>query len=206
MTEQLLGYLNWLAQLLPLPLFSFIGAFLEEIIAPIPSPFVMTGAGSLAHSQGQIWTYLVLLAITGAAGKTIASFIVYFLADKGEDVFLAKFGKFLGVSHKEIETIGKYLNKGWRDDLVLFLIRATPILPSGPVSAVCGIVKINRATFIRTTFVGSIFRNLFYLYVGFQGLNLLSNLDQIKNVVTLVVVGVAGLALVYVVRFRRKKA
>lgn len=204
MFEQFVTYLETLAQVIPLTIFSFVGSFIEEVVAPIPSPFVMTGAGSIASSQHQVVVYLLLLAVIGAAGKTLGGLLIYWVADKGEDIVLTKFGKFIGVSHKEVETIGKYLNHGWRDDIVLFIIRALPILPSGPVSAVCGLIKLNLRTFITATFLGSIVRNLFFLYIGYEGLSILSSgFDQAENIGKIIFLVVALAGLVFVIYKRR---
>ncbi|NBO17531.1 MAG: hypothetical protein EBV07_01430 [Proteobacteria bacterium] len=65
----LIQYLKEISSTLPLPVFTFIGALLEEIIAPIPSPIVMTLAGSLAAAANFSYLYLLLLALTGSFGK-----------------------------------------------------------------------------------------------------------------------------------------
>lgn len=171
-------YLHQMAQVMPLPLFTFVGAFIEEIIAPIPSPVVMTLAGSLAQSQGQVLYYLVWLALVGAIGKTIGSLILYIVIDKADNWFLAKFGKFLGISAKGVESIGKYFNKGWRDDLLLIVLRALPIIPTAPVSIGCGLIKLNLKTYLRGTFIGVLIRNLIYLYFGYTSVGALNSLND----------------------------
>lgn len=195
--------LHQLSELVPLPVFTFLGAFIEEVIAPIPSPLVMTLAGSMAGSLGRAWTYLLLLALVGSVGKTIGSYIIYVIADKGEDIIMGKFGKYLGVSQKEVETIGKHLNQGWRDDIVLALLRAVPIMPTAPVSIVCGLIKLNLRTYIVSTFVGTLIRNVFYLYLGFTGVEALESLNEgmdslekIGYLILLVAIG-AGFLFIY---------
>ena len=39
------------ADQVPVELFSFIGSFIEEVIAPIPSPIVMIVTGTIAQAQ-----------------------------------------------------------------------------------------------------------------------------------------------------------
>lgn len=170
--------LHHFSTILPLPAFTFIGVIVEEVLAPIPSPLVMTLAGSLAASSGQTVTYLLWLALVGALGKTLGSYIIYVLADKGENLVLGKFGKFLGVSHKEVEAIGKHLNKGWRDDVVIFLLRAIPIIPTAPVSIVAGLIRLNLRTYLVSTFFGTLVRNIIYLYFGYTSLGALESLNE----------------------------
>lgn len=176
--QPFIDLLHRLSGVLPTGWFVFFGAFLEELIAPIPSPLVMTLAGSLAASQGSTLTYLAWLAFLGAVGKTIGSYCIYVIADKGEDLIIGKFGKYVGVTSKEIEIIGKHLNKGWRDDIVLFLLRAVPIMPTAPVSIVCGVIKLNLRTYIVSTFFGTLVRNIMYLYLGYTSVDALESINE----------------------------
>ncbi|MEX2028404.1 MAG: VTT domain-containing protein [Candidatus Curtissbacteria bacterium] len=188
-----------LAAQIPLPLFVIIGSLVEEIIAPIPSPFVMTLAGSIVKSQGLPLASIVLWAIIAAGAKTVGSWVLYFLTDKIEDVILSRFGKLLGFTHKDVEGFGKYLNRGWRDNVVLFLLRAIPIVPTAPVSVVCGLIKINLKTYLVSTFLGNIVRSLFYLYFGYTSLETFekyaSTLDNAESVILFV------LTLTFIVAF-----
>jgi membrane protein DedA with SNARE-associated domain len=176
--QPIIDLLHQLSGIVPLPWFTFLGAFIEEVVAPIPSPLVMTLAGSMAASLEKDWSYLLILAVIGATGKTIGSYIIYVVADKAEDLIMGKFGKFVGISSKEIEVIGKHLNKGWRDEFVLILLRAIPIMPTAPVSIVCGLIKINLKTYLSATFIGTALRNMFYLYLGFTSVGALESINE----------------------------
>lgn len=174
----------WVSQLeqtlqqLPLEWFVFLGSFLEEVIAPIPSPFVMTTAGVIAQQQGLSWMLIFLLAVLGAVGKTLASWFVYLAADKGEDLVVKRYGKYLGVSHAQVEKIGRLFDKGWLDEVILIVLRATPIIPSVLVSVVSGVIKLRMRTYLLGTFLGTLIRNLFYLGVGIYGLNWLQHVQD----------------------------
>lgn len=206
--QPLIDLMHRFSQVMPLPWFAFLGAMIEEIVAPIPSPLVMTLAGSLSAAQQSPVIYLFWLAVMGAVGKTIGSYIIYVISDKGEDLVLNKLGKFLGVSHREVETIGKHLNKGWHDNVVLFLLRAVPIIPTAPVSIVCGLIKLNLKTYLSSTFFGTLVRNIFYLYLGFTSVNALESLnegiDSLEKFgyLTLLILVVAILGFIY---YQRKK-
>lgn len=176
--QPFIDLLHRLATIWPLPWFTFFGALIEEVLAPIPSPLVMTLAGSLAAARATSLTYLFWLALVGALGKTIGSILVYLVADKSESFFIGKWGKYLGLSPRDIEVIGSQLNRGWRDDLVIFLLRAIPIMPTAPVSIVCGLIKVNLRSYITSTFLGTLTRNLFYLYLGFTSVDALESLNE----------------------------
>ena len=176
--KPIIEYLHSFSQTVPLPIFVSVGAAIEEIIAPIPSPLVMTLAGSLSAASGAHWLTLVYLAIIGSLAKTVASYIVYVVSDKAEDLVLGKFGKFLGVTHKEVEKLGSQLSGGWKDDLVMLALRAIPIIPTAPVSIISGLLKINLVTFFWTTAVGYAIRNYFYLYLGATSAYALESLNE----------------------------
>ncbi|GAB4027237.1 MAG: hypothetical protein Fur0011_4750 [Candidatus Microgenomates bacterium] len=173
-----IDYLHTMSQTVPLPIFTTVGAALEEIIAPIPSPLVMTLAGSLSASAGNTTLYLVYLAIIGSLAKTAASYLVYVVSDKAEDIVLTKFGKFVGVSHKELEKFGAQLSGGWTDNLVMLALRAIPIIPTAPVSIIAGLLKLDVVTFLWTTTIGYAIRNYFYLYLGATSIGALESLNQ----------------------------
>ena len=193
----------------PLELFVLMGSFIEEVVAPIPSPFVMTLSGSIAKAQGQLFLYLFILAAVGALGKTLGAWILYIIADKAEDVIVTKYGKFFGVSHREIESIGKRFNKGWQDNVFLFLARATPIIPSAPISVVCGLIKLNIKTYIFSTFLGTTVRNMLFLYVGYVGLSsyehIVEGLDSVESIVQLLI-GIIILGFIVWSYYKRGKA
>lgn len=199
------------AQRVPVEIFTFFGAFLEEVIAPVPSPLVMTLSGSVAAAQNKLLLFLLVLSIIGATGKTIGSVLLYLITDKAEDFVFKRFGRFFGVKHKDIEAIGKHFNGGIRDDIALFLIRCTPIIPSAPVSIVSGFIKINLRTFITMTFLGSIIRDMFYLYFGYAGVGsfeaIMSGLDTLESVMTVLMgVGIFGVVVwFYMIRKKREK-
>ena len=157
----IIEYLHTLSETLPLPIFVSAGAAIEEIVAPIPSPLVMTLGGSLSASLDKGALYLV-----------------YFISDRAEDLVLNKFGRFLGVSHKEVERMGSQLSGGIKDDLVMLALRAIPIIPTAPVSIISGLLKINLVTFLWTTFVGYTIRNYFYLYLGSTSVSALESLNS----------------------------
>lgn len=187
--DQATTQLSTLANTVSVELFVFLGSFIEEVIAPIPSPVVMTLAGTIAHAQQQPVFYLLLLAIIGAVGKTIGSYLLYMLADKLEDVVLSKFGRFFGLSHAEVEKFGQHFKGNYKDELIIFFTRAIPIVPTAPVSIICGAIKIPLRSYLVAGFFGLLIRNLFYLYLGYAGLasyqSIIGQLDSVESVMTI---------------------
>lgn len=168
---QVLEFLENLAAKIPVELFTFVGTILEEIVAPIPSPFVMGITGSIAQAQNKTLISLLVIAIIGAFARVIGAGVLYWAADKAEDIIVGKFGKFIGISHAEIEKLGSKFSGTTKDYITLTVLRSIPVMLSSPLSVVCGLIKMNFKVFVVGTFIGSIFRNLFFLYIGYAGLS-----------------------------------
>lgn len=202
-------YIEGLAEYIPLELYTAVASFIEEVIAPIPSPFVMTSAGSIAQAQGQTVLFLLWIAFIGAIGKTLGAYVLYFIADKGEDVIIKKYGRFFGVSHREIESIGKHFKGGWRDDLVLAGLRALPVIPSAPISIVSGVIKVNQRTYITSTFIGTIIRNLLFLYFGYAGLasyeSVVNGLESVESLLQVGMATVLAIVIIWIYWKRHKR-
>jgi membrane protein DedA with SNARE-associated domain len=193
---------------IPLEAFIMLGAFVEEVLAPIPSPFVMTTAGTIAAARGLSISYVVLLAILGSVGKTLGAWVLYFATDKAEDFVLLRFGKFLGVTHEQIEGVGKRFGKGWKDDVTLFFLRTLPILPSAPISVGAGLIKLNVRTYVVSTFLGICIRNMIFLYFGYTGIetykNIISGFEGAQSLAQVFVFLVLGAIIAWAYWKRRK--
>lgn len=168
--ETITDFLKNLAQQLPLTVFAFIGSIIDEIIAIVPSPFVPLTVGSLALTRGHGFWFIFVVALTGTIGKTAATLITYWIADKAEDYLThSRLGKILGVDENEIEKYGKFFNGSSKDEIIMVILRTLPFIPTLPVSVIAGLIKLNIWSFIWTTFVGTYFRFVFYLVVAYEG-------------------------------------
>lgn len=189
---------------MPLELFVFVGCFAEEVFSPIPSFVVLIPAGAAAQVQDISWWYLPVLALIGATGRVLGSLILYFIADKSEDWLFGDGRRWFGVSHRQVESVGRRFNGSGRDLLVLFLLNAVPVLPTSLLSLACGFIKINLRVFVVATFFGSAVNAVFYMslgYAGFTAVAQLKNLDAALQIA----LGVAVAALVAWLLYRKKK-
>jgi len=209
MIDHLEELLLSLATAMPLPLFAAVSSFVEEIVAPIPSGPVMLVMGSLAEIQGYTLWMLFALSLAATIGKLAGSLVVYVIADKTEDVLSGRFAKFFGVTHAQIESFGARLGNGWKDYLLLTLLRTLPFVPSVVVSFGAGVLKVPLRIFIVTTIIGSILRDSFFLYLGYAGIGAadeilayFSTIESYFQVALVVAVGIALAALFYV-RYRK---
>lgn len=89
---------------------------------------------------------------------------------------------------------------------MIFLLRAVPIMPTAPVSIVCGLIKVKIRTYITSTFLGTLVRNIFYLYLGFTSIGALESLnegiDSLEKIgyLILLILVVAALGYIYIHR------
>ena len=196
MFEWLIAWLETLAQNVDPALFVFIGSFVEEIVAPIPSPLIMATTAALAHSLQLSWLEILWILLVAAGSKTLSSLLVYWLAYESEHLLVGRFGKYVGLSTEMIEGVGRWVGKGYWDELVLLMLRSLPIVPSIVVSAACGVFKINLRTYLWTTFVGTFIRNgIFFsiLYFGWSQAEAVWNLlDDRGELLALAAIALAG--------------
>lgn len=208
MIDSIITALEHFSQTVPLPLFIFFGAIVEEIVAPIPSPLVMALAGTIAAARNFGIPYVLFLSLIGSAGKTLGACVFYVLGDKIEDVVTPRFGRFFGVTHQELEHFGDHFTGTWKDEIVLGFLRSIPVMPSTPISLVCGALKIRWKSFLLATFCGFYLRDLFFLMLGFMGFaayeDVMSGIDTAETVMKIVIVGGALLLLGYLY-YRRMK-
>lgn len=189
MFTYLLSFFQTVAAAMSLEWFAFLGSIAEEVIAPIPSFVVMAVAGMAAATQNYSLPGIFLLAGLGAIGKTIGAWLLYILGDKAEDFVLGHWGKKLGLSHAAVEHVGDRLGKGWKDDVLLFFLRAIPAVPSAPISILCGVIKLRMRTFILVTLLGCFIRDFVFVCVGYFGTEtLMKNLRQLEQIETILTV------------------
>lgn len=209
MFTAVIAWLEHAAQAVPLPLFVIVGGLIEEIIAPIPSPLVSTLAGSITVSQGLGIPYLLFICLIATLSKTFGAWLFYLLGYALKEHAVPRFGRYIGVRQQDVDYFAAKFKGTSRDIFVLAFIRSIPVMPSTPVSLLCGILQINQSAFFAATFVGFYIRNFFFMILGYTGLaaaeSLMSGLNTTETVLQIVIVGgiLALLAWLYWKRGKR---
>ena len=189
--------------------FVFLGEIVEEIISPIPSQAILLTGGSLAQAGGYgLWSVL-FFAILASFAKSVTTMGYYMIGDKLEDRLVPLFGKYVGITHERLESIGKQVGAGgfWS----IFLIRCLPIIPSAPVSLACGALKIHAGRFFFATFAGNALRGgMIFLtgYLGFDVFRAFTNGAITRDIVLVlaVLLGlVGGIVWTYWRRYQEEK-
>lgn len=188
----------------------FIGTAIDEILSPIPAFIVLIPAGIAAHIQSHAIGYLLVLGVISAIARALSGYVLYLLADKLEDMLFKNGRKFFGTSHKEIESIGQRLGKysPKRSWWALFMMHALPVFPGTLLSMGSGFIRLRKSIFISATLAGSFISALFFLYIGYAGIQtatLLSRLDTVSQAITaLLLLGLITWLMVRHLKIRNK--
>jgi len=165
----------------------FGAAIAEEIIAPIPSPFIMMAGGFLFLKGSLSWnlvsTLFFKVSLPIAFGVTLGSLVIFYIAYMSGKPVLLRYGKWFGLSWNDLERAEKHFEKGYRDELTVFIMRAVPIIPSVAIAALCGLVRMNLRTYIIYTFLGTLVRSSVLAVLGWQfGSLYMQYADKISHV------------------------
>lgn len=199
MLEEINSAVIDLGSVIPLELFAVVSSFLEEIIAPIPSPLIGALLGSLALAGGyESIAFLLWLGFLSALGKTLACALIYFAVSRASKAAVERFGASFGVKHEDLIALSSYFTGSFRDYLVLIFLRAVPFIPSLPISLAAGLIKTPFRFYAIATLIGSFIRAMLFIGVGYVGLSAyfeaVKDIASIESIVLLVfVVLVIGL-------------
>ena len=193
------------------PLTVFIGVIIESVIVPIPSPLIIMGAGAIvidptltaSQALGPIFLKIV---VPGAIASTIGAYFTFLIAYWGGKPLIDRMRGFLGFGWDDV--LGMEHRIAGRVNLMIFLLRALPIVPLSLISAAAGVLRLPSAQFGFWTFLGSIPRCFVLGWLGFLMRDTYHGLAKsINRVETLmsaaIVVGACALILWLRARMRR---
>lgn len=165
--------IDWLSQILIfltelivriISIFGYLGVgllmALESAAIPIPSEVIMPFAGFLA-SRGEMVLFGVALA--GALGSVIGSWVVYEIARYGGRPLLEKYGKYIFISKSHLESTDRFFQK--YGILATFIGRMLPVFRTY-ISIPAGLAGINLKKFLALCFVGSFIWSYFLAWLG----------------------------------------
>ena len=155
------------------PLGVFLASIVEEVIAPIPSTLVIMGTSFIVLKGATIspdafLKLFINIVLPASLGVTIGSLFVYTIAYFAGKPFLERWGKYLGVSWEDLEKAEKKFEKSRSDEIILFLVRAVPVVPSVAISAFCGFIRFDLKKYLIITFLGTLVRAFLLGFIGWQ--------------------------------------
>ena len=126
---------------------------LESANIPIPSEVIMPLSGwMLVRDKGLGLGYTFMAGFYGALGCTIGSLVSYGVGANGGRAFLWRYGRYVLVSHHDLEIADRWFAK--YGDLAIFLSRLMPVVRTF-ISFPAGVARMHLLKFTIYTFVGS---------------------------------------------------
>lgn len=133
---------------------------IESANIPLPSEVIMPFSGYLV-SQGILNLWWV--AVAGAFGCVIGSVLSYALGFWGGRPLVEKYGKYIFLSHHDIDKADKWFAK--YGDWAIFISRLLPVVRTF-ISFPAGLTKMHFKRFVIFTFLGSLPWCIGLAYVG----------------------------------------
>lgn len=188
----------------------FLASFLEEIIAPIPSTLVVMGSSFIILKNNIVSVYSVLklfaqVVLPASLGMTLGSILIYFIAYYAGIPFIKRWGKYLGLSHEDIQNTNHHFKKQNRDNLILFILRAVPVVPSIAISAFCGFIRFNFKNYLLYSFLGSLVRTTILGFIGWQFGRFYLSISQEISFIEELLLGIMIAGLIVYIIFKRRK-
>ncbi|MDP3874956.1 MAG: VTT domain-containing protein, partial [bacterium] len=110
---------------------------------------------------------LLFIAIPMGIGAAIGSSLIYGLAYFGGKPGIEKFGKYFQLSWEDIKKMESKFKGSWYDEILFLALRLVPLLPSFPVSAVAGILRMSPVSYFILTIIGFTLRMMImFTFVG----------------------------------------
>jgi membrane protein DedA with SNARE-associated domain len=139
---------------------------IESACIPLPSEIIMPLAGwMLIKEQSLAATHTLVAGAYGALGNTIGSAIAYMVGKEGGYPFLEKYGKYLLISHRDLELTDKWFNRygSWS----IFVSRLLPVIRTF-ISLPAGVARMHFTKFLIYTFSGSFIWCVGLAYGGYR--------------------------------------
>ncbi len=122
---------------------------IESACIPLPSEIIMPFAGYLVFKgEMQLWA----VALAGAVGCVLGSFVAYYAGAWGGRPFVEKYGKYMLVSHHDLAMADRWFQR--HGDITIFVGRLLPVIRTF-IAFPAGISRMAMGRFVIYTFVGS---------------------------------------------------
>lgn len=138
---------------------------IESACIPLPSEIIMPLSGwMLIKEQGLSVWYTLVAAAAGGLGNTLGSLVAYWVGIKGGRRLLERYGKFILVSHHDLERADNWFGKYGQS--TVFFSRLLPVVRTF-ISLPAGISRMPLVKFTIYTFIGSFIWSWGLAYGGF---------------------------------------
>lgn len=170
----------------------FLGSFLESVFPPIPSEILLGFSGFLVSEGRFNFFWVIFFAVLG---NMLSVSLIWLLGKTYGRAFIVKFGKYAGVSEKEMnkgeELFGKY--GYW----VVFGCQIVPLART-MIAFPAGVLKTQYYKFIIANSLGA---TIWFTFLTYLGMTLGNNWDTIEEILKpfeRILFGLAVIAVLYI--------
>jgi membrane protein DedA with SNARE-associated domain len=135
---------------------------IESACIPLPSEVIMPFSGYLV-ADGHL--NLNLVAIAGAAGCLLGSYVAYFVGASGGRRFLERYGRWVLIAPHELEVTDRFFDR-WGSPAVFFS-RLLPVVRTF-IAFPAGVARMRILPFTIYTLIGSYIWCLLLAYAGMK--------------------------------------
>ncbi len=135
---------------------------IESACIPLPSEIIMPFSGYLVF-QGTLNLWLVALA--GAVGCVVGSWIAYAVGAWGGRPLIERYGKYLLISHGDLDMADRWFQR--HGDITIFVGRLLPVIRTF-IAFPAGVARMPLWRFTLYTFVGSFIWCLGLAWIGMK--------------------------------------
>lgn len=191
----------------------FWAGVIEQVISPIPSVLIPMSGGVLLIPPKidffqAIMKIVRLISFPYALGASVGSSVLYLGSFYGGRILIEKFGKFFGLSVKNVDRFKNKFTRGFKDELIIFFLVVLPVTPISLVAASCGVIGITAGEFYPLILLGTFIRSLLLGWLGWQAgeayLLISSGLNKIETLLSIAGIGAVLLILVFLYYKRQK--
>jgi membrane protein DedA with SNARE-associated domain len=170
-----------------------LGMILESACIPIPSEVIMPFGGYLVLT-GHLNILGVILI--GTLGNILGSLIAYAIGYWGGKRFINRFGKYVFLSKKHLDSAEKWFDK--RGEITVFVSRILPAIRTF-ISLPAGVARMNLVKFLTYTAIGSLIWSGILTYVGYALGKNWQNIQNILHPITYLVAVIVLVILVFLI-------
>jgi len=149
----------------------FVVTLINESFSVLPYSVILPG--QLLLLEGPLSTFVfvklsLFVAVPVGLGAALGSLPIYGLAYFGGKPAIERFGKYFRVSWNGIEKMESKFKGSWYDEILFLILRSIPLMPSLPINAAAGILRMRLAPYLVLTVAGNIIKMLvMFMFVGF---------------------------------------
>ncbi len=181
----------------------FLAMAIESAAIPIPSEVIMPLAGwLLIQDKGHPVWYVLIAGVVGALGCVAGSIVTYGIGMAGGRPLLMKYGKFVLISPRHIETADRWFAE--KGEATTFFSRLLPVVRTF-ISIPAGIARMHFPRFVLNTFLGSF---LWCIALATAGYYAGKNWEHVRSAMRPfdypIAAAVVVLLIIFVVRARRE--